>query len=239
MTTTLLIDGDHVLYQACSAVEHETRWDDYNHILASNAEEALEVFHNLLHKLTVGVGISDVQYRFAFTGANNFRCSVFSGYKSGRPRKPLCYWDVLETVRGSYRTLTIDTLEADDILGIWATNGSLDDFIIVSEDKDLKTIPGRLYRQKEIIETSPEEADFNWLMQTLTGDPTDGYPGCPGIGAVKAKAYAQRGWEGVLEAFRKADLTEDDALIQARCARILRATDWDTEKKEVKLWTPA
>lgn len=33
-------------------------------------------------------------------------------------------------------------------------------------------------------------------------------------------------------------ITEEDALVQARCARILHADDWDFEKSEVILWTP-
>jgi len=45
-------------------------------------------------------------------------------------------------------------------------------------------------------------------------------------------------WPSVVEAYKKAKLTEEDALMNARCARILRASDWDFKKEEVKLWTP-
>lgn len=33
-------------------------------------------------------------------------------------------------------------------------------------------------------------------------------------------------------------MTEEDLLVQARVARILRATDWNFEKEEPILWTP-
>ena len=41
-----------------------------------------------------------------------------------------------------------------------------------------------------------------------------------------------------MEAFEKKGLTEDDALLQARVARILRASDYDFKKKEPIMWTP-
>jgi DNA polymerase-1 len=46
------------------------------------------------------------------------------------------------------------------------------------------------------------------------------------------------GWKSLC-AFKKAKLTEADALLQARLARILRNTEWDFDKSEVKLWPPA
>jgi DNA polymerase-1 len=45
-------------------------------------------------------------------------------------------------------------------------------------------------------------------------------------------------WAAVVAAYEKAGLTEQDALTQARLARILRYSDWDNEKKEPILWTP-
>jgi DNA polymerase-1 len=82
---------------------------------------------------------------------------------------------------------------------------------------------------------------------------TDGYAGCPGIGPVKAEQLLNvretmpagtdphpqlRRWAAVVEAFKKAKLTEADALLQARLARILRCTEWDFDNSTVKLWEP-
>ena len=36
----------------------------------------------------------------------------------------------------------------------------------------------------------------------------------------------------------KKGMTKDDALLQARLARILRWSDWDHEKSIIKLWEP-
>ncbi|NRP84102.1 exonuclease [Marinobacterium sp. xm-d-509] len=45
-------------------------------------------------------------------------------------------------------------------------------------------------------------------------------------------------WRCIVSAYEKAGLTEQDALVQARCARILRHGEYAFETKKVKLWTP-
>ena len=76
--------------------------------------------------------------------------------------------------------------------------------------------------------------------QTLTGDVTDGYAGCPKIGPKTAEKIlgSHPTWNAVVQAYQKENLTADYALTQARLARILRASDWDEEKQQVKLWEP-
>lgn len=242
-TYTLLFDADHLMYTAAAAAEHETRWDADNHVLASNAEEVWMIFTRIAQTKTHFIGEwlgGPIEFKlfFCFTGNKLFRSDLYGGYKAGRSRKPLCYWDVVQRVFKELSAGRIDCLEADDLMGIMATQGKVENPIIVSEDKDLMTIPGLLWRQETLHTIDEHEADQNWLRQTLSGDTTDGYPGCPGVGPKTAEKYVQRGWEGVLEAFEKVGLSEDDALLQARLARILRASDWDSVKKEPILWTP-
>ena len=45
-------------------------------------------------------------------------------------------------------------------------------------------------------------------------------------------------WSTVVKAFEDKGLTEDDALLNARLARILTIDDYDTKDKEPILWTP-
>lgn len=241
-SSTLLIDGDLILYRSTSAVEVDWRIDEDNHILFSNAAEAFDLFVNQIDFLTGALGTKDVV--IAFTKGQSFRTAIYPHYKAPRMgnRKPLAFADVRERVERTYRTLIHPGLEADDVLGIWATRGTFPNPIIVSEDKDLKTIPGKLYRQNELVELSKEEADYNFMFQTLTGDVTDGYPGCPKIGPKTAEKLLgdtrklDEMWAKVVAAYEHNGLTEDDALVQARMARILRASDWDDKKKEPILW---
>lgn len=51
-------------------------------------------------------------------------------------------------------------------------------------------------------------------------------------------AAAGSPWETVVSCYEKAGLSEADALVQARVARILQWSDWDSTKQEVRLWQP-
>ena len=149
-----------------------------------------------------------------------------------------------------YKAFERPDLEGDDVLGILATSPVIvkGEKVIVSLDKDLKTIPGLICDMREPItiqEITEEEADYNHMYQTLVGDTADGYPGCPGIGPVSAtklladvpRTYADM-WPAVVKAYEKKGLSEEVALVQAQIARICRRDDYDFKKKEVILWTP-
>ena len=245
----LLIDGDEYLYKACAALEKEVQWDDQNHVLSCNAAEAWDVFTGSLDKLQNEIESQAIY--LAFSGHGNFRKTLYPAYKEHRKktRKPLCYSTLLERAFKTFKCHAVDGLEADDLLGIWATSGKFGDTLIVSSDKDMQTLPTAIYRDGEIRHISESEADMFWLTQTLTGDTSDGYPGCPSYGPVKAQKLLQEfwtdgvfhmeeAWEALVRAYESQQLTAEDALTQARLARILRSSDWDHVNKEVKLWTP-
>ena len=133
----------------------------------------------------------------------------------------------------------MDQLEADDAMGIYATQHPGN--IIVSPDKDMKQIPGKLYNLEDTFTITPEEGAKWHLIQTLAGDQTDGYSGVPGIGVKRAETLFNKegyNWATVVKAFEDKELTEEDALLNARLARILTIEDYDTTRQEPKLWTP-
>jgi hypothetical protein len=119
--------------------------------------------------------------------------------------------------------------------------------IIVSEDKDMRSIPGWLYNPSKDVNPqyiSEHEADRYHLYQTLTGDSTDGYKGCPNIGPVKATKildtyHPNNWWDEIVDAYRCQGLSEANALTQSRIARICRATDYDFTSNNVLLWHPS
>jgi DNA polymerase-1 len=253
MKATLLIDADEYVHVACAAVEYEARWDDENVILASNVKQAWDTFESMIQVVKDGIG-GDLMLLFAFTAPMNFRKAVYPPYKAKRGgRKPLCFSDLKNKVNDTYRCFTFNGLEADDVLGILATGGYYENPIIISQDKDMLTLPTSVWREGKVQTITPAFADFNWLKQTLTGDTSDGYPGCPGVGPVTAEKLLDNfivhnldgttsfelaeAWKAVVQQFVKKGLSEDDALTQAQCARILRASDWD-DVEGVKLWAP-
>jgi len=240
----LLIDADIYAYRSCSAAEEETDWGDDIWSLSTDLKVAKTIFQREIEKFRDTLNISDVL--LCFTSGDNFRKTINSTYKSARKktRKPVGYVALIDWCKNNYKSFSKLGLEADDCLGILATKPeNIGNCIIVSDDKDLKTIPGKLYRptQDERLDVTEKDADKWFYTQCLTGDTTDGYPGCPGIGAVKAdKLLAGRpAWSVVEQAFIKAGKTKDDALMQARMARILRHSDWNAEKQQPILWEPA
>ena len=105
----------------------------------------------------------------------------------------------------------------------------------------MRQIPGQLYNLDERFTVSSEQGAAWHLTQTLAGDQTDGYGGVPGIGVKRAETlFKNKGysWKTVVEAFKEKGLTEEDALTNARLARILTVDDYDFETKKPKLWTP-
>jgi DNA polymerase-1 len=243
MKPQLLIDGDLILYKATSAAEFESNPEGDIWLLSTNLEQARDMWDSQIRSISEALDSDDIVV--VLSGPKDFRRELESTYKGNRKgkRKPLGYTVVRDWLyeRHPGRVVAQDSLEADDYLGILATTPNAPERIIVSDDKDLKTIPGSLYRLGVLHEISTDEAEYNWLFQTLTGDPADGYKGCPGVGEVKAKAILSKvggRWENVRQAFLKAGLSDTDAVLQARLARILRHDDWDSTAKQPRLWSP-
>lgn len=238
---TLLIDGDILVYSVCSATEYVARFDDETDVAFSNPKEAVSICENLLTSW-----IEKFQAEtcvLGFTGKNNFRKVVYPEYKSHRKacRKPCGYKAVKTMLAEKYICKEEPELEGDDIIGILHTEGTYGLSIVVSSDKDLRSVPGWIWNsEKDSLEhIHPSGADRNWLMQVLTGDKTDGYPGLEGVGPVTAAKILKEGtWAEVLEAYKKSGFTEEYALVQARCARILRHPEYNWTTKEITLWKP-
>ena len=235
----LLIDADFIVYKNCAAVETELDFGDDVIIVTSNFSDAYAATNRELTRIKNKFGaFSDVI--LFFSDSENFRKKILPEYKGHRNRKKPCgYKRVINELKKEYKVIIKPTLEADDTMGIYATKypGNC----IVSPDKDMRQIPGQLYNFDETFTVSKEEGAKWHLIQTLAGDQTDGYSGVPGIGVKRAEAlFEQNGysWKTVVKAFTDKGLTEDDALVNARLARILTADDYDFKRKEPISWTP-
>jgi len=251
MTRTLLIDGDIVNYQICAANEQDLRFDSDFHVLYSDgllcAEQSINYIEGLKSHLDADkiiVVLSD--------DTENFRKDFHPEYKANRKgtRKPLAFKAVREALRKEYKALTEAKLETDDILTLLSSDDRLKgEKIIVSIDKDFEQCSGYLYNPSKDRHSGPrfikpEQADLFLYRQVLIGDRTDNYFGCPNVGEVKAKNLIKAGksrrewWDAIVTAYKKEGFDEAYALNQARCARLLRAGEWDKQKREVKLWEP-
>jgi DNA polymerase-1 len=235
--TLLLIDGDIIAYKAAASAEVATNWGNGQWTLHSFEPDVEVRIEDQIHKL-LEAPVQDCV--IAFTDKKNFRKDVAPYYKANRKdtRKPMLLDYAKKYMSLQYNTIMYRNLEADDVLGILGTKNR--DTIIWSEDKDLLTIPAKHWINGEVVEITEAEANYQFLYQTLIGDSTDNYKGCPTIGPKTANKILSSGctWEAVVEAFKSKGLSEEVALENARLARILRDGEYNTETGEVKLWKP-
>lgn len=245
-----LIDADIVAFKAASVCEEVSAFDDTT--VVTDYKEACALVDDFIESYTDECDC-DVAL-VCLTDPVNFRKELNPTYKSNRTGayKPELLGPLKKYMEKEYRTYQRPGLEADDCMGILATGDYLDrhvghpvDKVIISEDKDMRTIPAKVWSPRHtvgILEISELDADRFLMWQTVCGDPTDGYPGAPGIGPVKAEeilgADREELWDMVVDLFDRVGQTEEDAIMQARMARILRSCDWDNKKKQVRLWTP-
>lgn len=276
--TTLLIDADIVAFKFASANQENFDWGDGQVSKRTTPlEEVTAQVDEYLAGIKEHLKADEMIVCLSCPHDENFRLSVLPTYKGNRDydNRPLLLGPVKEHLAKSYRTYARPTLEADDVMGILATSDKIvpGRKIIVSEDKDMKTIPGLLFnprKHSKPVRITEAEADFWHLYQALIGDSTDFYKGCPGVGPDRAEksltnvtkpvpvhreitrgknkgqikttwemAEAESMWDVVVSWFAKEGLTEEDALVQARVARICRASDYDFKEKRVKLWLPS
>ena len=246
MSTIVLVDGDILAYTACSSNEISTHWGEGLWTLHVSEED---VKRDILWTLDdVKRNLSVDEFVICLTDKNNFRKDVLPSYKSNRKetRKPMCLPAIRDWLVKEHGAIIWPNLEADDVLGILATKPkreATDNVIVFSRDKDLKSVPCQYTKDGIEVETiTKQEADYNFLKQSLMGDMTDGYTGIKGVGEVKAKKILgdvtdftlEEGIEKVKEAYTKAGYDEHDMLQQINVARILRHGDY--KEGEIKLW---
>jgi len=231
-----LIDTEVYLYRAAAACEYEAEWapDDWTYLCRHAIGEIRDT-------------LPDHTPVLVFSDRVSFRYGVWPQYKANRKkyRKPAGYRRLVEWVdkagpaRG-WDVVRLPDIEGDDVLGVLYEEGD----VIASIDKDMLTIPGLHLRDGEVKEVSRLQADRNFYSQVLTGDTSDNYPGCPGIGAVGAEKLLSgcttevEMWQQVLKAYEKKGYGEPYVITQARCARILRAGEYDMEARTPLLWSP-
>jgi len=250
----LLIDADLAAYRSSSATE--SVWDfgedSDGPTVVTDIEEAKKSAEQMIEGYRRKLGADEVIICLSDLDGGNFRKTLAPTiYKAARAgvRRPENLVPVKRWLAEQYRSYSRPNLEGDDVAGILATHPTLipGDKIIVSDDKDMRQIPGKLYvpRTGEKLKITELDADRWHMRQTLTGDPTDGYKGCPRVGPkspfvarVNEATTVAAMWSVVVEAYASKERSEDEALLNARLARILRWSDYDKDAKAPRLWSP-
>ena len=243
--TWLLLDADMLLYQTVAACEVEIEWSQDIITTHLSIKEAQYVFNELLD--TKKRQSNCERFTLCWTADQNFRKELVSTYKGNRAgnhrRKPVGYAATRRWAESQFHSECWHRLEADDVLGILCTRHP-EQAVIWSGDKDLKQIPGNhLDNDGSFFYVTEQEANVCFYRQALTGDAVDGYSGCPGVGPKTAEKLIPddttdetTAWGVVVNQYKKKGLSSNEALSQARLARILRDSDYTFD--EIQLWTP-
>lgn len=231
-----LVDVEIMAYQVCLELLQEERNSDDEWTYKLDHGAAVADLSARVHQVTAEAGCSDATLAIGCVG-KPFRCHLDPSYKAHRThKKPLGYRAVVEEVAAEFGALQLDGLEADDVLALAHTNPKKAvQTVLISEDKDLRSVPGAYYDPRSptqgVIEIDKAEADVAFYTLALKGDTSDGFKGCPGCGEKGALAALmgcrseEAMWAAVVERFEAAGLTRQDALLQARLARVLRHGD--------------
>lgn len=241
--TTALLDADIIAYRAAAKVQ-----DDFGDGKVSDSRVAIREAEFLIMKWTQYIKPNNVILCFSCSSKTYFRHDIYPEYKEQRKEieRPQQLKAVIEHLKSTHKYLEIPGLEADDILGIYGTGTMLANPIVVSIDKDMQTLPVKMFnpdKMRRAVRINAGAANMLIFRQALTGDTSDNYKGIPGVGPAKAEkilqdAPASNPWPEVEKAFLEAKLTRDYAITMVRLARILRSEDYNFDTGEVRLWHP-
>lgn len=197
---TLLLDGDVLAFRA-SASAQKVEVDGFGVMRPfAYKVEAEAGLDNLVLGLMDGLQATHALIVLSDPQAN-WRMEVMKEYKHNRDytivNRPLLLAHAKDYLRAQYAAFHYTGLEADDTLGILATEpweAEAGERVVVGNDKDFKQIPGLHHTLGDrdgsgkmlLHAVTTIDADRFHMQQTLSGDRVDGYSGCPGLGPERA-----------------------------------------------------
>jgi DNA polymerase-1 len=236
--TTAMIDGDIIAWKAAFVAETE------------GVMSIGSLVSGLMEKWTPK-GCDKSIVALSCPKADNFRRDVYPGYKENRDNtyKPEFLKDVFDHISENYEVMVLPKLEADDVLGIYASSG---DAIAITIDKDLRGVMGWHYnpdKEEEPVFVDAESAERWFCIQWMAGDSTDGIPGLWRIGKKKASKFLDE-WEKdewydqIRELYTEGkhvpeNKHEVDDFCEAmgQCVRILSHDNYDKDTDKITMWT--
>ena len=162
---TLLLDGDLIAYRIAAALEKPTHWGDGLWTLHCHEDDVNKGFVSKVESIKAETGLKDVVV--AISSPTNYRKDINPEYKANRKttRRPLCLYTLLDFVKEEYNHVILDNIEADDVMGILATQDP-DKYLIVSDDKDMLTIrDARIWKDGEVVHITEQEAYEHFITQ--------------------------------------------------------------------------
>lgn len=246
-----LIDADSILYKVGFAIEDKVIWNEMEYLCGDELVQDVSYYSDLeVAKKTVVDMINGIleytecdEPMVVLSGKGNFRLSLPTEYKYNRKdvRKPEYFEELREFTISYFKATVTNGIEADDLV-VYLKTSNPEDYILCAIDKDVlyQTVGTHYnYGKGEEVTTTPFQAMKFAYIQTLAGDSSDGYKGCPTIGIKKAEKLLadckteKCMWAKVVEAYKANGLTMNDALNTMRLANMHQYNG-----SEVILWSP-
>jgi len=240
-----LIDSDSLIYKYAAINQEVIEWDENTHTILTDWAATKAGFEEALQGILEITDADD--YLLVLSPKKTFRYDLLPSYKGNRkePKFPL---ELLMPLRAwvtkTFKTHVPTYVEADDYC-VWRMYEEPNEWVLCHIDKDLNQATGihYNYNKGEGYEVTQEEADLMFYKQILTGDTSDGYGGCPGIGEKRASKILdslditneKEVWEAIVETYAVKGFTVNDVLIQARMARMLRPSEYNGDDSIV-MW---
>lgn len=226
----LLIDGDIVAFRAAASCEKKNPVSGEMETIEPKGVAIARTKETMLQLFETNRSEDQATY---ISGESNFRFALYPEYKANRKAyRPKWLEDCKEFLVGYYGGNVTLGYEADDGIGIEATERGPADITICSIDKDLKQLPGRHHNwvKNEYVDVGELDGLYNFYWHVLVGDSSDNIKGCPKIGEVKAtKALSSgatpRDWFEIVRGLYKND---DLFLLNGQLIWVLR--------EEGKVW---
>lgn len=197
MKRLVLIDGHAIIHRAYHAFPKNLR------TRKGELVNAVYGFTRMLLKVIEDLKPSHIAVAFDLPKPT-FRHREFIGYQAQRPKMDEELGDQIERVYQVVRTLnipifTLEGFEADDVIGALSHQAAKKkmEAVIVTGDKDIMQLvnkkvkvyapvkgfsQAKLFGPKEVKELLGIKPEQIIDYKALVGDPSDNYPGVPGVG---------------------------------------------------------
>lgn len=229
---TLLIDADSLLFRAAYK--------------QTEVEEAFYSFCNSVLHMKKRCGVEKCEVVFSCPRADSFRRALYPGYKRNRVtvEAPKLLPMLREKICESFSNVVeLKNIEADDYVVAHAKFLS-PFYIAAAYDKDVAGSLSFCYdwMKDKFLKRDEVVADSFKYIQCLSGDSSDGIPGIPKVGLVKATAFVQKAltlkqdlWKTIVVLYKEAGLDEQHALLNMRLVSMEQV---NPKTLEINLFNP-
>lgn len=198
-----IYDGDGLVYncgfsadsQYAKKLKEENPDIDPEVLALALADEdyTSHALHNVKVKMEYAIERFNPDYKLYIQDENKtFRYDVatIQPYKGNRKdaKRPKYYSEIREYMIDTWKAIVVNHIETDDAIGIEQYKNTDKSTVLITQDKDLLTIPGWHFDpvKDSLFYQSAKDADNFFFWQMLVGDTADHIPGINRIGKKRA-----------------------------------------------------